>query len=61
MFISEALVPHIGAETYSIMFYASSVLIVISAVLLACVFEEKPVRKGEQRKTSEDENFVRIN
>lgn len=60
IFISKALVPYFGEATYSIMFYSSSVLVIISSVLLAFVQEEKPIRKESSVKTDED-SYVRIN
>ena len=55
MFISKALNDRFGEQTYSVMFYTSCVFIVISAFLLMFLFDETPIRRGQN-----DDDFTKV-
>ena len=44
-FLSKALVTNYGEASYSIMCYTSCVFIIISAILLTTIFDDKPILK----------------
>ena len=48
MFISKALSKRYGDSSYSIMFFSSAVLVVISALLLIFVQDETPIKRSTQ-------------